>query len=104
MSDKNLPIGKFPAITFPANEAQIRPLVNSLKTDGERLHVWAEVVKQATQDAENASVKVGSKKPASPQSKITADLVQRKVDRAPRVCAKHQHIRELTAPNFIASP
>jgi len=55
------PIGaKLPPV-LPANEGQIRPLLTSLKHDGERIHVWQEVVN-------------------SGEKKITADLVQRKVD------------------------
>lgn len=48
------------APVFPANESQVRPLLDSLNHDGERIKVWADVV----QDGE----------------KITAALVQRKVD------------------------
>lgn len=46
---------------LPSNEWQIRPLLTDLAHDGERIHVWQEVV--------NSGVK-----------KITADLVQSKVD------------------------
>ena len=45
---------------YPANEGQVRPLINNLKHNGERLKVWGDVV--------------GSKE------KITAALVQSKVD------------------------
>lgn len=80
-SVKNSPTGEFSAINLPANEWQIRPLVNGLKNDSERMHVWGEVVKQATQDAANAPVKPGSKKPVKPQDMITANLVQSEVDK-----------------------
>jgi len=53
IAHKNTPV-------LPANEGQIRPLLTCLNHDGERLKVWADVV----QDGE----------------KITASLVQRKVD------------------------
>lgn len=39
-TDKNLPIGKENAIKLPANESQVRPLIECLNHDGERLHVW----------------------------------------------------------------
>ena len=45
---------------LPANEGQIRPLLTCLNHDGERLKVWADVVRDG--------------------EKITASLVQRKVD------------------------
>jgi len=48
------------ATVLPANEGQVRPLLTCLNHDGERLKVWQDVV----QDGE----------------KITASLVQRKVD------------------------
>ena len=48
------------AIELPANESQVRPLIECLNHDGERLHVWQEVAKAG--------------------EKITAALVQRKVD------------------------
>ena len=54
------PIGAKTPPVLPANEGQIRPLLTCLNHDGERLKVWADVV----QDGE----------------KITAGLVQRKVD------------------------
>ena len=47
-------------VILPTNESQIRPLLTCLNHDGERIHVWNDVV----QDGE----------------KITAALVQRKVD------------------------
>jgi len=59
-SVKTEPIGSVSAIKLPANEGQIRPLLTCLNHDGERLKVWQDVV----QDGE----------------KITASLVQRKVD------------------------
>lgn len=49
-----------PAI-LPSNEGQIRPLLTDLQHDGERIHVWQEVA-------------------SSGEKKITAELVQRKVD------------------------
>lgn len=57
---KKSPIGDSTSPVLPANEGQIRPLLTCLNHDGERLKVWADVV----QDGE----------------KITASLVQRKVD------------------------
>ncbi len=53
IADKNTPV-------LPQNEGQVRPLLTCLNHDGERIKVWADVV----QDGE----------------KITAALVQRKVD------------------------
>lgn len=52
--DKKMPV-------LPSNERQIRPLLTSLKHDGERIHVWQQVVQ-------------------SGEKKITADMVQRHVD------------------------
>jgi hypothetical protein len=46
---------------LPSNEWQIRPLLTDLKHDAERVHVWNEVTN-------------------SGEKKITAELVQRKVD------------------------
>jgi hypothetical protein len=46
---------------LPSNERQIRPLMTDLSHDSERLHVWNEVTN-------------------SGEKKITAELVQRKVD------------------------
>lgn len=46
---------------LPTNERQIRPLLTDLEHDGERIYVWQEVVN-------------------SGEKKITAELVQRKVD------------------------
>lgn len=57
---KNSKIGDIDKPVLPKNEAQIRPLLTDLQHDGERLKVWQHVV----QDGE----------------KITASLVQRKVD------------------------
>ena len=54
------PIGDKNAIELPANESQVRPLIDCLSNDGERLHVWQEVAQSG--------------------EKITAALVQRKVD------------------------
>ena len=59
-SSKNSTIVEESAPVLPANEGQIRPLLTCLNHDGERLKVWSDVV----QDGE----------------KITAALVQRKVD------------------------
>ncbi len=58
---KNTRIGYSDPLVLPANEGQIRPL-NDLQHDGERMHVWDEVVK-------------------SGEKKITAELVQREVDK-----------------------
>jgi len=59
-SGKLSPIGDKKTIDLPENEAQVRPLIECLNHDGERLHVWQEVAKAG--------------------EKITAALVQRKVD------------------------
>lgn len=59
-SDEMSPIGDKNPIVFPENEAQVRPLIECLDHDGERLHVWQEVAQSG--------------------EKITAALVQRKVD------------------------
>lgn len=59
-SEKLSPIGDKKTIDLPENEAQVRPLIECLEHDGERLHVWQEVAQSG--------------------EKITAALVQRKVD------------------------
>lgn len=59
-SVKMSPMGDKNTIDLPENERQIRPLIECLNHDGERIHVWQEV--------------------ANAGEKITAALVQRKVD------------------------
>lgn len=59
-SAKKEPMGSNLDIKLPDAERQIRPLLTCLEHDGERLHVWHEVAKAG--------------------EKITAALVQRKVD------------------------
>lgn len=59
-SVKMSPMGDKNTINLPENERQIRPLIENLATDGERIHVWQEVAQSG--------------------EKITAALVQRKVD------------------------
>ena len=54
------PNGHISDTVLPSNEAQVRPLIDGLEHDGERLHVWQEVAQSG--------------------EKITAALVQRKVD------------------------
>lgn len=58
---QNSEMGRIKASVLPSNERQIRPLLTDLNHDGERIHVWNEVAN-------------------SGEKKITADLVQRKVD------------------------
>lgn len=67
-ANKNTEFVRLEAPVLPANEGQIRPLLTDLNHDGERIHVWNEVAK--------AAVKTDDK----PAEKITAALVQRKVD------------------------
>ena len=59
---KNSKIGDIEKPVLPTNEAQMRPLINCLQHDGERIHVWQEVVQAG-------------------EKKITAELVQREVDK-----------------------
>ena len=58
---QNAEMGRIETPVLPSNERQIRPLLTDLQHDGERLHVWQEVVQAG-------------------EKKITAELVQRKVD------------------------
>ena len=57
---------------LPTNERQIRPLLTDLQHDGERIHVWQEVA-------------------SSGEKKITAELVQRKVDEF-KACWQVDHV------------
>ena len=57
---ENYKFGRVEDVVLPTSEWQIRPLLEKLNHDGERLHVWAEVI--------------------SCGEKITAELVQTKVD------------------------
>jgi len=41
---QNAELGDKKEPVLPSNERQIRPLVEKLKHDGERIHVWQEVV------------------------------------------------------------
>ena len=61
-ANKNTEIVRLKAPVLPSNEGQIRPLLTDLQHDGERIHVWAEVAN-------------------SGEKKITAELVQREVDK-----------------------
>jgi len=58
---QNAEMGPAETPVLPSNERQIRPLLTDLQHDGERIHVWSEVVQAG-------------------EKKITAELVQRKVD------------------------
>jgi len=55
---QNAELGHKEEPVLPSNERQMRPLIEKLKHDGERIHVWAEVAN-------------------SGEKKITAELVQR---------------------------
>jgi len=69
---KNAEIGQAEKPVLPKNEAQIRPLLTDLQHDGERLHVWQEVVQAG-------------------EKKITAELVQREVDKFKASGQTHQN-------------
>ncbi len=64
-NDKNLPLVDF----LPQNERQIRPLLDTLETDSERVTVWQKVVEEITE-----------LKKTDNKAKITAAFVQEKVD------------------------
>jgi hypothetical protein len=55
---QNAEMGPAETPVLPSNERQIRPLLTDLQHDGERIHVWAEVVQAG-------------------EKKITAELVRR---------------------------
>jgi len=61
-ANENAKIVRLEKPVLPSNEWQIRPLLTDLQHDGERIHVWAEVAN-------------------SGEKKITAELVQREVDK-----------------------
>ncbi len=69
---KNAEIGIKTKPVLPKNEAQIRPLLTDLNHDGERIHVWQEVVQAG-------------------EKKITAELVQREVDKFKASGQTHQN-------------
>jgi len=69
---QNAEMGPAETPVLPSNERQIRPLLTDLQHDGERIHVWSEVVQAG-------------------EKKITAELVQRKVDEFKASGQTHQN-------------
>jgi len=69
---KNTEIVHIEKPVLPSSERQVRPLIDYLKHDGERIHVWQEVVQAG-------------------EKKITAELVQREVDKFKASGQTHQN-------------